>query len=452
MSAVKLNGGGRIKQTTAFIAFMTFLVSPASAQADFDLGGGDIARLKEALSGFDVPRVSAPAPARGRFSGMNNPGPRAPKEWTVMVYMNGKSDLEPNAVRDLNEMEMAGSSAGINIVAELGRIDGHDSSNGDWRGSRIYYVTRDDDPEKINSPAVAENRNADMGSWRHLAEFVEFARGKYPAEKYMLIIWNHGSGWQSYGKPIEGYKNLSKGVSYDDETGNHITAVELRRAFERTGKIEVVAFDACLMADTAVFYEIRDYADVIVASEELEPTDGYDFTALMKRFAENPAANSEEMGKHIVDAFMSAYPGPENIGRAAHSAIRAAQIAPLAGLLDDFARLALASSDIETLKALCREMPFLGTYISVDMHLFMAEAAKRVKDEKLAAKACQIMSFITDRAVILNRENLLQDVKGIAVYIPYGAYEKNFSQLSIAKDTAWDELMFKISDPDFYGE
>lgn len=91
-------------------------------------------------------------------------------------------------------MEMIGSGDKYNVVVELGRIKGHDSSEEDWTTSRRYFARKDDDPARVTSPVVEELPRTDMGDYRHLADFANWAKTRYPAKKYMLTVWNPGAG------------------------------------------------------------------------------------------------------------------------------------------------------------------------------------------------------------------------------------------------------------------
>jgi len=57
---------------------------------------------------------------------------KVPKEWTILVYMNGDNSLEAEAVNDLNEMEQLGSGERVNIVVQVDRTAGYDSRMDDW--------------------------------------------------------------------------------------------------------------------------------------------------------------------------------------------------------------------------------------------------------------------------------------------------------------------------------
>ena len=82
---------------------------------------------------------------------------RGPAKWLVMAYMAGDNDLESFAVGDIKEMEKVGSRPGeVDVVVQIDRAAGHDRSDGDWQGTRRYYVTRSTDKRRINSRLLAD--------------------------------------------------------------------------------------------------------------------------------------------------------------------------------------------------------------------------------------------------------------------------------------------------------
>ena len=250
------------RKSAAALSMLIAVSALVSAEINFDTPNKT--SLKQEISKLEL---SVPAAAPAEEGGVSE---QAQKEWTVMVYVNSKNNLEQYGLLDVNEMEMVGSTDKVNVVAELGRINGYDSSDGNWIGSRRYLVKKDANMNKIVSPVLKDLGKVDMGDYKHLIEFVNWAKAAYPAKKFMLIVWNHGSGWDKNGRP-----RISKGISYDDETDNHITTPQLGMALKAIGKIDVYGSDACLMQMPEVVYEIKDYVTYVVGSEETEPGDGY---------------------------------------------------------------------------------------------------------------------------------------------------------------------------------
>ena len=108
----------------------------------------------------------------------------SPKKWTFMVYMAGDNNLDPNGVKDLQEMKRVGSTATVNVVAEFDRSNPH--------SAKRYFLQKGGTAAR---DAVADLGRTDTGDPKNLIDFVDWAAGAYPAERYILVLWNHGEGW-----------------------------------------------------------------------------------------------------------------------------------------------------------------------------------------------------------------------------------------------------------------
>jgi len=208
-----------------------------------------------------------------------------------MIYLDADNNLESAGINDINEMEMVGSTTEVNIVVQADRVpysvlaannEGYadDISNGNWTNTRRYYITQDYDPYIINSQLVSNLGELNMGDPQTLVDFANWAVTNYPAKKYLLVIWNHGGGFRS-----PAY--TTKDIAWDDTSGgDKITMPELEYALSaisvQMGKnIDIVGMDACLMAMTEVAYQIKNHADILVASEENEPGDGWPYDTIL---------------------------------------------------------------------------------------------------------------------------------------------------------------------------
>ncbi len=114
--------------------------------------------------------------------------------WTVMVYIGADNDLESFALTDINEMELVGSTTAVNIVVQMDRTAGYDSTNGNWADTRRFFITRDNNLDLITSQPVQNLSETNTGDPVYLADFATWAMRTYPANRYALIIWDHGGG------------------------------------------------------------------------------------------------------------------------------------------------------------------------------------------------------------------------------------------------------------------
>ncbi len=193
---------------------------------------------------------------------------RSGESWTILVYMNGDSTLEDDLIRDLNEMEKVGSSPDLDIIVQLDRIPGGDSSNGNWNGTRRYRVLRDDDPLVIASDLLDDTLGElDMNDPSTLEDFLTWGFTEYPADRYMVIMEGHARG------PIDGFTG--------DDTSKSKMALEdfgssFRSAVDSTisRPVDVISFDVCWMGMVEAAYEVMDHARYMIGSFDEIPANG----------------------------------------------------------------------------------------------------------------------------------------------------------------------------------
>jgi hypothetical protein len=180
-------------------------------------------------------------------------------------------------------MERVGSRPGVvEVLAQVDRSPGQNTSKGNWHGTRRYYVTRGADPRKINSRLLADLGPTNTGDPGVLESFIRFGALRYPACATALVLLNHGSGFyvppemQSregqtvpHGsaspagsrrrRPIfhttrERLREAaagSRGIAYDDSAADCLDNQELKRvlatAHRALGrKVDLIGMDACL--------------------------------------------------------------------------------------------------------------------------------------------------------------------------------------------------------------
>src|SRR3989339_264762 len=271
-----------IKQLAITAITMTALATSLFAmEGSIDFDSGRIS-LDGASRQFIFPPI--PEPALADELNVYNKVPTA--KWTVMVFINAKNNLEMAGLYNMNEMEKVGSRQGFNIVTEFGRMEGQDYDtdlDGGWTGSRRYQMIRDNDPETITSPVLMDTPNADMGDYRRVIDFVKWSKSRFPADKYMLIIWNHGSGWLDPKREKKDF--TAQGISFDNETGNYVSVPQMVEIMKQAGPVDILATDACLMQSMEVTYELRNYAKIIMGSEETIFATGYDYAGFLDELA-----------------------------------------------------------------------------------------------------------------------------------------------------------------------
>jgi len=218
----------------------------------------------------------------------------ATKEWTVLVYMAADNDLEEAALDDLNEMLQAAPSDSVQVVVQVDRsaddTDAPVGGIGDWVGTKRLAV------QKGRLVALADLGAQDTGNPRVLADFVAWGLKTYPAQRTALVFWDHGGGRAGFGYD-EGAGGTSLGLG---DLGRALASG--LKAAGTTRRLDLVGFDACLMAGYETARALAPSARYLLASEELEPGFGWDWRALAV-LSKTPAPAADTVGKAFLDAY-----------------------------------------------------------------------------------------------------------------------------------------------------
>ncbi len=397
----------------------------------------------ETLSAGDLPAVSAPAAP--------DPGRPAPKEWTVLIYVSARNSLGNEALKDVNEMEAAGSTAKVNVVAELGRIVTEQPFNpfasvqepplpqADWTGSRRFLIKKDTDALSVTSPVLAHFPDADMGDWRHLADFIAWGKANYPAKKYLLVVGGHGSGWRGV-KPPAG---AAKGIAYDDPAGSHISPEELARAIKAGGGVNVYASDACLMQTVEVVYDLKDSAEFVVGSQETTPGSGWNYEVFLNALSAAPG-DAFAASQAVMKGFSEFYGGQKQ--SVTMSIVRPAAAAELAAKMDRFARLAAASpADLKVYMDARFGLRHFEDEDARDLYQLMRLYYEKSPTPAVRDAAREVIVFLAEKLVLRNDAvgYKSKDANGVSVYCPFYSpdYKEKYGYLSFSRDTGWDEFL-----------
>lgn len=232
--------------------------------------------------------------------------PLPKKPTTVLLYIAGDNSLADFIHLDIEEAQKVGSNENVNILAYVSSSD----SSGKW--TRALVVN------KGQSLQDGADMDKDSGSAQTAIDAIDWATGKFPSDNFMIVFWNHGSGSLNrsgmtstfFGKP---WGTADRAFCYDDSTGSYFTDQDLRavlaHAVDVRGKaVDVVAFDACLMANVEVAYAVQAYAKYLVASEQTIPGEGYPYNTALSMAAQ-PNLSIVNLVKDMVKDYGVLYQG-----------------------------------------------------------------------------------------------------------------------------------------------
>lgn len=216
-------------------------------------------------------------------------------EWVIYWYLCG-SDLESNggaATSDLSELSEVKLPDNVKIVIQTGGANKwhNEQISAEHIGRYVY--------DQNGLKLIEQLPQASMGSEETLSDFLKFAKEKYPAKKTGFIFWNHGGGSVT-------------GAAFDEiHENNALTLDEMQRAFAENYELsaekppfDMIGFDTCLMATVDVAGTFSDIGKYLVASQELEPGNGWYYTGWADALGKNPQMDGLELGKIICDTYV----------------------------------------------------------------------------------------------------------------------------------------------------
>lgn len=231
--------------------------------------------------------TSVSALARDRFTTLKGNGSDTA---TIMVYMCA-TDLEAEggmATSDLNEMAYAEISDSVNIIVETGGTTKWQNSVISSKTNQRYRVTGQG--LELLEKNLGRKSMVDPAT---LSDFVRYCKAHYPADRYMLVMWDHGGG------------SLS-GYGYDQYFPNtSMTLDKIGTALKNGGcRFDMIGFDACLMATLENAIVLEPYADYMIASEEVEPGSGWYYTNWISALSRNTSIPTTDLGKMLIDDYV----------------------------------------------------------------------------------------------------------------------------------------------------
>jgi hypothetical protein len=217
------------------------------------------------------------------------------------------SDLEENsnhATLNIEEMLKVSLPANVNVVLATGAANKAEAGApvDNWREHRYYSI-------RNKMLKLEKNLNVtNMGTPGVLTDFIKWGQAQFPADRYMLVFWDHGGGaLGGYGGNLV-YDNAEKTIK-NASFADNLTVEQLKGAVNDAvendpgRKFEIIGFDACLMATLEVADAFKEVGSYLVASQDIEPGQGWDWQVFLQFVSDNSSATGGSIGKAIADAY-----------------------------------------------------------------------------------------------------------------------------------------------------
>lgn len=403
---------------------------------------------------------------------------KAPKDWTVMFFIAADNDLQSFAIRNLRQMTTIGSNDYVNIIAHV------DIRVSNKKVTKHFYIEKNNIVE-VTIDGLPAGQAMDSGNPQTLSSFIKWGFNNFPANHYMLGLWDHGTGYidPTYSRIIkptdlftfnpETYKleldrsiefldfihasdDEQLGLCWDDSTGHYLTNQKLQEALNTLPrKLDILAIDACLMQMAEFLILVKDYAHYCVASEEVELGTGWPYHRVLAPFADG-TISAANLAKHIVTVYEQTYSSLTNDFTL--SAVNLDGISLLDRNINRVAKLLIEclkqqrDNSVKKVLQNCRNRRYCTHFDEpsyLDLHHFYRNIRsqapqftfKNDQDKILITRLIQELEEgirLIEQLVIANVTGRnLAEAKGISIYFPERKIHSSYAKSPFAAQNEW---------------
>jgi hypothetical protein len=362
------------------------------------------------------------------------------KKWLVLLYSAGDNNLHSYLFDDINELEKVGSDENTHMVS----IADQGNYGKQWKNAKIFYLHSDPDLGKVNSPVIENLGKVNTADPEFMGNKIGELIKKFPADHIAVIISNHGAGWQG---------------AVEDDTHNKFMSLNdikqaLTKAVEIGGKkIDILGWDACLMAMAEVGYELKDFAKYMVASEQLEGADGWPYgsifgktlAAVLKVAQQMMLINVDVEPKDLATMMVKAAANFTHSIKTL-SAVDLEKANLVAEKTNSLAQAILSNpQDFKTVKSIISNTErFYGTFR--DLGHFAKQLSQANVSDQVKQAATELVNALNEYIVKEFHTNAHPNATGVSVEMPtWSGPSYSYQNTSFAKDTLWDEMLKKVN-------
>lgn len=416
-------------------------------------------------------------------------------KWTVLTFIAAHNNLQAYGEKSLREILDVGST---NDVALGAFFDGK-------KGAGLYTMG-------INTPGVVEHQqllgNFDSGDPAGVVAAAKWLFEKYPAERYGLVLWSHGTGWEPSEieqvakevRPADALSDAEKhersaapgrqvlfrstlramlqpakpserAILFDDGTGHSLDTVELGNAIADIAAVigqplDLLGMDACLMANVEVGWQLREHLRYLVASQELVPGHSWPYGKIYGQLIATPTMNAATLAKLIVDEYVAYYTAnPPGAGDVTKVALDLSRIDELRKAADEFAGAVLEDIDAQARPLAAAQIAArmqesrkgLRQPTKFDFHLWdlgtlARQLASQSPGSPVAVASAKLVQALKPGAGTVLAEGHVgawfDGLGGVTVYLPmHPAHaSRHYADLGFAQTTRWPKMLAEYRD------
>ena len=364
--------------------------------------------------------------------------------WRILIWYAGDNNIAPTYFEAIQQLENIGSTDNITILA------GYDiyPQSLNWKGcEEVHFlkIVEDEDPSSINTSGDPANLSFarsgyDSSDPNHIREFVQWAE-QFPAGHTMLILADHGGGWD-WGTKSSASAALrdTNMLLVDNADGTNVAAFnqDIAAALSEY-HFDLLFLDACLMGDIESLYDFRNVADYTIASPiEIFGSSTY-LSMVINEWALRFPVNTTEAGGIVANLGHPSEPGNFCLFDNANVVRFAEALSGLTQLVQQS-----ATTESEPLQRAICQTEFSGLRGSRDLKRFLVDYRSRTANTEIQSALDNCLRVYQD-AVVYEDPSGFETASGLSAFLPdtdyLSAYATRYSQTSFSQATEWIDML-----------
>lgn len=354
---------------------------------------------------------------------------KEPKDLTVLIYSAGDNNLDRYFIPEHKALEKI-RNKNINLVMQWDRGNYPVNKETPWQGCKRFHIEPSEDGKNFISSPLDDLGQIDMASPENLTDFIRWGMKHFPAKHFMVVIKDHGHAWD--------------GIIDDDSHKNRMTLQGLNKALEdaekETGfKPDILAFDACGMANTEVLAELKDRANFLAASEMVLYSPGFPYEEALVPF--DKGVSQRDLAYNLVEGGKKR---PENIDTFA--AFDLSKVDGFTESLDTFAgEIIRDREDRDKIKEFARGDTTFPHNMDLPVLLEKITESPEIKSRELKEKALNVKKSLHEM-MVNEYHNPSLSVGGLSISDKYSVFSEDFLNTEFAEGTSWPEALRVMAD------
>lgn len=212
-----------------------------------------------------------------------------PNEVTYLLYMVGQNDLSGFLTDNIDDLKTGLEKTDINakilVYADISSTP------------ELYLIAKDENGTVTKNTVKTYSDRYSVDP-EVMQEVVNYVFDTYPAPVRAVTFSSHADGSLYTDKTVS-----KRSFGYEGSVGYGMNVTDIREALEDCPKLDLMMFDACMMAGVETAYELKDCTHYFLATPNSVPGEGFPYDKALPDILKMDAEGLSRVAQVYMDHF-----------------------------------------------------------------------------------------------------------------------------------------------------